>query len=180
LFQAFTNRARHVVVLAQEQARTLRHERIGSEHLLLGILDESEGAGAQVLARLVGDAGTVSDALLAAVPAGTGNPPQKIPMTEKAKEILGHANAQATALGHNYVGTEHLLLALMKVEDSTALQVLAGLGVTYDGVRDALIAWTAAFIKENPDAAARIAQAQARAAAGNWRLEIAGADDTSA
>jgi hypothetical protein len=174
LFQLFTNRARHVVVRAQEQARTLRHGYIGTEHLLLGLLDEPEGAGAVVLENLAGSAETVRSAVIAAVPAGTDNPPAKIPFTRLGKQVLGQSNAEATSLGHNYVGTEHLLLALLKADGGQAAQVLASLDISYDtalaGVRD----WIAAEVAGNPDAARRIAAAKARAEARGVRLDVAG------
>lgn len=143
VFQLFTNLARHVVVLAQERARGMRHDYIGTEHLLFGLLDEPAGAAAQVLQRLAGSTEAVRQALLAEVPAGTANPPAKIPFTPRGKEVLGHANAQATELGHNYVGTEHILLGLVTVSEGVAARVLGGLGIGYDQARAAVLEWTA-------------------------------------
>jgi hypothetical protein len=178
VFQLFTNRARHVIVLAQERARELRHDYIGSKHILLGILDESEGAGAQVLAALAGSTDAVRQAVLSATPAGDANPPAKIPFTQHGKDALGQANAAAVALGHNYVGTEHLLLGLVATPgDSPAAQVLSGLGIDAERAKGAVIEWTANFLAENPDAVRRVAEAKARAEASGIRLDIAGADD---
>jgi hypothetical protein len=174
VFQLFTNRARHVVVLAQERARGLRHDYIGTEHLLLGLLDESEGAGAAVVGQLAGSVEAVREALLHAVPAGSANPPPRIPFTANGKAVLGYANAQATELGHNYVGTEHLLLALAKVEAGTAARVLRELGVDYDAARAKVIEWIAAYLAEHPDAARRVAAAKARAEANGVQLDVAG------
>jgi hypothetical protein len=176
LFQAFTKRARHVVVLAQERARGLRHAYIGTEHLLLGLLDEPDGAAAQVLAQLAGSADAVRQAVLAARPGGDANPPPKIPFSQRGKEALGHANAQATELGHNYVGTEHILLGLAKVEEGTAARVLRELGIGYDEIRTTVTDWIAAYLARNPRAARRVAAAKARAEARGVRLDVAGAD----
>ncbi len=175
LFQMFTDRARHVVVLAQERARGLRHDRIGTEHLLLGIVD-ADGAATQVLAKLAGSADEVRAAVLAQVPAGTANPPSKIPFTQHAKEALGHTNAEATTLGHNYVGTEHLLLGLLKVDESTAARILRELGIDHDKARTGVLAWIASYIAENPAAAVRAAAAKARAAAAGLQLDIEGTE----
>jgi hypothetical protein len=180
LFQQFTNRARHVVVLAQERARALRHDYIGTEHLLLGVLDEPDGAASEVLTQLTGSIDSVREAVLAALPIGTANPPPKVPFTQLGKEVLGHANAQATMLGHNYVGTEHILLALVKVEHGVAAQVLRGLDIDYEKVRVKVIEWTATFLAENPDAARRVATAKARAEAAGVELDIAGAEGIGA
>jgi hypothetical protein len=176
VYERFTNRARHVVVLAQEQARTLRHGYIGTEHLLLGILRESEGAAGLVLAELAGSLDTVRNALLGAIPVGTENPPQKIPFTPRAKEALGQSNAEAVAMGHNYVGTEHLLLGLLKVEDGIAAKTLRSLGIGYDEARTAVVSWISTYLQNNPAAAQRIAEALARAADAGLQLDVAGAD----
>jgi hypothetical protein len=177
LFQLFTNRARHVVVLAQERARDLRHDFIGSEHILLGILDESEGAAAQVLASMAGSIDAVRQAMLAAAPAGTATPPAKIPFTQDGKDALGQANAAAVAMGHNYVGTEHLLLGLLAAGDeSTAGRVLLGLGVDRDGAKAAVEAWTAEYLTANPAARKRVADALARAEAAGIQLDVDGTD----
>ncbi len=176
VYQRFTNRARHVVVLAQEQARGLRHGYIGTEHLLLGILDETEGAGARVLATLCGSTDAVRDTLLSTLRVGTEIPPQKIPFTPRGKEALGQANAQAVELGHNYVGTEHVLLGLLKVEGGVAATTLRGLGAGYAEVRAGVIDWIAQYIATNPAAAARVAAAKAKAESHGIQLDIAGTD----
>ena len=162
VFQRFTDRARHVVVRAQERARGLRHDYIGTEHLLLGILDVPDGAAAMVLADVAGSIEAVRTAVLAAVPAGTANPPAKIPFTQRGKDALGHANAQASDLGHDYVGTEHVLLGLLAVEGSTGADVLNGLGAGYDVVRAKVIEWVQNYRAEHPDAVRR-AEAQRKA-----------------
>lgn len=179
VFQMFTDRARHVVVLAQERARGLRHDHIGTEHLLLGILDEPDGAAARVLTKLVGTSDEVRAAVLAQKPAGTANPPAKIPFTQHAKESLGYTKAQATTLGHNYVGTEHILLGLLKVDESTAARILHELGIDHDKARTAVLTWLADYIAKHPAAARRVAAAKARAAAAGVQLDIQDTDSTA-
>jgi hypothetical protein len=143
VYQRFTNRARHVVVLAQEWVRTLRHGYIGTEHLLLGLLDEPDGLGAKVLIELAGSAEAVRDPLVNGLRPDVAIPPAKIPFTRKGKEALGHANAEAMALGHDWVGTEHLLLGLLKIPDGTAAQVLLALNIGHDEVRAKVVVATA-------------------------------------
>ncbi len=143
-FERYTGRARHVVVLAQDRARTLKHDRIDTGHLLLGILGEPEGLAAKVLVTLVGSLEAVSEAVHARLtPGGGRSPGGHLPVTEDAKQALGEAVEIALELGHighNYVGTEHLLLSLMRVPEGTAAQVLTGLGVTYDRAKDTVVA----------------------------------------
>jgi hypothetical protein len=177
IYQNFTYRARHVIVLAQERARGLRHGYIGTEHLLLGLLDEPEGVANLVLAQLLGSTDAVRAATLAVAPAGTDNPPQKIPFTSRLKVALGQANAQSADLGHNYVGTEHLLLGLLMVSEGRAAEVLRELGAGYDEVRVKVVEWIATYLTQHPDAVLRVEAAKARAAAHGIRIDVAGAKD---
>jgi Clp amino terminal domain, pathogenicity island component len=140
VYQRFTNRARHVVVLAQEWARTLRHGHIGTEHLLLGVLDETEGLGAKILIELAGSAEAVREPLVNGLRPDVAVPPAKIPFTQLGKEALGHANAESAALGHDWVGTEHVLLGLLKIPDGTAAQVLLTLNVSHEEARAKVMA----------------------------------------
>jgi Clp amino terminal domain, pathogenicity island component len=165
VYQNFTDRARHAIVLAQERARGLRHGYIGTEHLLLGLLDEAEGVASLVLAELIGSADAVRAATLAAAPAGSDNPPQKIPFTANLNAALGQANAQSADLGHNYVGTEHLLLGLLMVPGSLGAGVLRELGASYDEVRAKVAEWIASYLAHHPDAVRRVQAARDRAAA---------------
>jgi hypothetical protein len=180
VFQGYTDRARHVVVRALEHARRMRRGYVGSEHLLLGLLDEPEGAAAQVLARLAGSVDAMREAVLDAAPVGDANPPSKIPFTPHGKEVLGQAQAASTRMGHNYVGTEHLLLGIAKVDDSTGARVLRQLGAGYDELLTAVVEWITQYVADNPRAAARIAAAKERAAARGIRLDVAGDADSSA
>jgi hypothetical protein len=128
-FDRFTRRARHVIVLAQEAARVRKHHFIGTEHLLLGLLGEPEGVGALVLVDLAGSASAVSDAVDSRLEPGPENSPAKIPFTPGGKETLEQSMRQAKSLDHDFVGTEHLLLGLLAVEDGVAATVLAELNV---------------------------------------------------
>jgi hypothetical protein len=128
-FDRYTRRARHAIVLAQEAARARKHHHIGTEHLLLGLIGEPEGVGALALVDLAGSASAVSDAVDGRLEPGTENSPAKIPFTPQSKEVLEQSIIQAKALDHNFVGTEHLLLALLAVEEGVAAIVLAELNV---------------------------------------------------
>jgi hypothetical protein len=129
MFDRFTKRARHAVVLAQEAARVRKHHYIGTEHLLLGLLGESDGLAGQMLVAMAGSTEAVTQAVDAKVEPGTENAPAKIPFTLKGKEALEQAIIQAKELDHNFVGTEHMLLALLAVQDGVAAEVLAELNV---------------------------------------------------
>jgi hypothetical protein len=129
IFDRFTDRARHVVVLAQEAARARKHHHIGTEHLLLGLLGEPDGVAGRVLAALAGSTEAVADAVDGRLEPGTENSPARIPFTPKGKETLEQAMVQAKELDHNYVGTEHLLLGLLAVDDGVAASVLTELNI---------------------------------------------------
>ncbi len=135
IFDGFTDRARHVVVLAQEAARARKHHYIGTEHLLLGLLGEPDGVAGRVLVALAGSAEAVADAVDARLEPGTENSPARIPFTAKGKETLEQAMVQAKELDHNFVGTEHLLLGLLAVDDGVAAAVLTELHVELPTVR---------------------------------------------
>jgi hypothetical protein len=140
-FSRFTDRARQAIINAQEQARTLRHNYIGTEHVLLGVLDVEQGAAAQVVAELAGPLATVKQKIIESLEPGAEQPPAKITFVPVAKQMLAQTLEEAMGLGHNYIGTEHLLLALIQVPDGKAAQLLAGVGVTYDNARPKVIEW---------------------------------------
>jgi ATP-dependent Clp protease ATP-binding subunit ClpC len=135
MFERFTDRARRAVVLAQEEARALRHNYIGTEHLLLGLVAEGEGLAAQALAL----SGVTLDAARAAVHeiigVGTLQPTAHIPFTPRAKKVLEFALRESRQLGHTYIGTEHILLGMIKEGEGVAAQVLGRLGEP-EAVRD--------------------------------------------
>jgi ATP-dependent Clp protease ATP-binding subunit ClpC len=125
MFERFTNRARHVVVLAQEEARLLNHNYIGTEHILLGLLGEPDSIGGKVL----GDFGLTRDdgreAVRQRVGRGKSSQTGHIPFTPRAKKTLELSLREALSLGHNYIGTEHILLGLIREGEGVAYQILA-------------------------------------------------------
>jgi ATP-dependent Clp protease ATP-binding subunit ClpC len=139
MFERFTDRARRVVVLAQEEARMFEHDYIGTEHLLLGLIHEGEGVAAKALRALDVDLDTLRREVEALV--GRGQRPQSghIPFTPQAKKALELALRESVHLGHDYIGTEHLLLGLVREGDGPAAQVLQQRGIELDTVRQEVI-----------------------------------------
>jgi ATP-dependent Clp protease ATP-binding subunit ClpA len=138
VFERFTERARQVVVLAQEEARALGHNYIGTEHLLLGLLREEEGLGGRVLDSLGVKLEEVRGQVEQIVGRGDETPPGQIPFTPRAKKVLEQALREAIGIGHNHIGTEHILLGLAR-EEGVAGQILAELGVSPDELRDKIM-----------------------------------------
>jgi hypothetical protein len=132
-FSRFTTRARHVVVLAEGKARELRHGQVDTEHLLLGLIAEEEGVGGRVVIETAGSREAAERAVLDTLRPGTENPPTHIPFTDGNKAVFRATLDEALGMGHNYIGTEHILLGLLKVPEGRAAQLLDGLGVTYQG-----------------------------------------------
>jgi ATP-dependent Clp protease ATP-binding subunit ClpC len=134
MFERFTERARRVVVLAQEEARLLNHNYIGTEHILLGLIHEGEGVAYLALTEL----GISLDAVRAQVEAEIGQgseaPGGHIPFTPRAKKVLELSLREALALGHNYIGTEHILLGLIREGEGVAAQVFVKLGADLNRV----------------------------------------------
>jgi ATP-dependent Clp protease ATP-binding subunit ClpA len=124
MFERFTNRARHVVVLAQEEARRLQHNYIGTEHILLGLLGEPGGLGAQALDRFEMSLVGARDEVKAIVGTGDKTMLGHIPFTPRAKKTLELALREALQLRHNYIGTEHILLGLIREGDGVAAKIL--------------------------------------------------------
>jgi ATP-dependent Clp protease ATP-binding subunit ClpA len=135
VFERFTDRARRVVVLAQEEARMLNHNYIGTEHLLLGLVHEGEGVAARALESVGVSLNAVRQQVEEIIGQGEQAPTGHIPFTPRAKKVIELAGREANDLGHNYVGTEHLLLGLIREGDGVAAQTLAKLGVDLAGVR---------------------------------------------
>mgnify|MGYP003949114311 CR=1 FL=1 len=135
MFERFTDRARRVVVLAQEEARLLNHSYIGTEHLLLGLLHDEEGVGAKTLKELRVDLEKVRALVEEIIGTDGSSPSGHIPFTPRAKKVLELALREAMPLGHNYIGTEHLLLAIVREAEGVAMAVLTKLGITADQVR---------------------------------------------
>jgi ATP-dependent Clp protease ATP-binding subunit ClpA len=124
MFERFTNRARHVVVLAQEEARQLQHNYIGTEHILLGLLGESDGLACRALERFGMSLDGARDEVKAIVGTGKSAPSGHIPFTPRAKKTLELALREALQLHHNYIGTEHILLGVIREGDGVGARIL--------------------------------------------------------
>jgi ATP-dependent Clp protease ATP-binding subunit ClpC len=135
VFERFTDRARRVVVLAQEEARMLNHPYIGTEHLLVGLVHEGEGVAAKALESLGISLEAVRQQVEEIIGQGQQAPAGHIPFTARAKKVIELAGREASDLGHNYIGTEHLLLGLIREGEGVAAQVLVKLGADLAGVR---------------------------------------------
>lgn len=135
MFERFTDLARHVVVLAQGEAGMLGHDYIGTEHLLLGLLREEEGLAAQVLGELGIRLEAARSEVESIIGRGEAPPGGHIPFTPRAKKILELALREAIQIGHDYIGTEHILLGLVREGEGVAVQVMRQLGAEPDAVR---------------------------------------------
>ncbi len=139
MFERFTDRARRVVVLAQDEARGLKHNYIGTEHLLLGLISEGEGVAAKALETMEIKGEAVRASVIEII--GEGEKPVEghIPFTPRAKRVFELSLREALQLGHNYIGTEHLLLGLLKEGEGVAAQVLTKQGADLAQVRQTVI-----------------------------------------
>jgi ATP-dependent Clp protease ATP-binding subunit ClpA len=135
MFERFTDQARRVVVLAQEEARLLGHGYIGTEHILLGLLAEGDGLAAQALASLEIGLDAAREQVAEVIGEGSGQPPSgHIPFTPRTKKVLELSLREAQRLGDNYIGTEHILLGLAREGEGVGVQVLDRLGASKDRV----------------------------------------------
>ncbi|NNF56412.1 MAG: ATP-dependent Clp protease ATP-binding subunit [Acidimicrobiales bacterium] len=139
MFERFTDRARRVVVLAQEEARLLNHNYIGTEHILLGLIHEGEGVAAKALESLSISLEAVREQVQDIIGQGSSSPSGHIPFTPRAKKVLELSLREALQLGHNYIGTEHILLGLIREGEGVAAQVLVKLGADLSRVRQQVI-----------------------------------------
>ena len=139
MFERFTDRARRVVVLAQEEARMLNHNYIGTEHILLGLIHEGEGVAAKALEALGISLEGVRAQVEEIIGQGQQAPSGHIPFTPRAKKVLELSLREALQLGHNYIGTEHILLGLIREGEGVAAQVLVKLGADLNRVRQQVI-----------------------------------------
>src|SRR6266699_3185377 len=137
MFERFTDRARRVVVLAQEEARMLNHNYIGTEHILLGLIHEGEGVAAKALESLNISLEAVRQQVEEIIGQGQAAPTGHIPFTPRAKKVLELSLREALQLGHNYIGTEHILLGLIR--EGEGAQVLQKLGADLNRVRQQVI-----------------------------------------
>ncbi|MDP8957604.1 MAG: dihydroneopterin aldolase [Actinomycetota bacterium] len=139
MFERFTDRARRVVVLAQEEARLLNHNYIGTEHILLGLIHEGEGVAAGALESLGINLDSARRRVVEIIGQGAQSPRGHIPFTPRAKKVLELSLQEALQLGHNSIGTEHMLLGLVREGEGVAAQVLQDLRADLPGVRQAVI-----------------------------------------
>jgi ATP-dependent Clp protease ATP-binding subunit ClpC len=140
VFERFTEPARQVIVLAQEEARALKHNYVGTEHILLGLLREKEGLAARVLALLDVTLAEVRAQVAQIIGQGDELEAGQIPFTPRSKKVLELTLREALSLGHNYIGTEHLLLGLVRENEGVASRILLDFGVDAETVRNELIA----------------------------------------
>jgi ATP-dependent Clp protease ATP-binding subunit ClpC len=139
MFERFSQRARRVVVLAQEEARLLNHNYIGTEHILLGLIREGEGVAAKALESLGVSLDAVRQQVEKIIGRGQQAPSGHIPFTPRAKKVLELSLREAKALGHNYIGTEHILLGLIREGSGVAAQVLVKLGADLNRTRQRVV-----------------------------------------
>ena len=162
MFERFTDRARRVVVLAQEEARMLSHNYIGTEHILLGLIHEGEGVAAKALESLDISLEAVRAQVEEIIGQGQQAPSGHIPFTPRAKKVLELSLREALQLGHSYIGTEHILLGLIREGEGVAAQVLQKLGADLNRVRQQVIQLLSGFQgKEQAGAQAATAGAPA-------------------
>ena len=153
MFERFTDRARRVVVLAQEEARMLSHNYIGTEHILLGLIHEGEGVAAKALESLDISLEAVRGQVEDIIGQGQQAPSGHIPFTPRAKKVLELSLREALQLGHNYIGTEHILLGLIREGEGVAAQVLVKLGADLNRVRQQVITLVSGFQGKEAEAA---------------------------
>jgi len=153
MFERFTDRARRVVVLAQEEARMLNHNYIGTEHILLGLIHEGEGVAAKALESLGISLDSVREQVQEIIGQGQQAPSGHIPFTPRAKKVLELSLREALQLGHNYIGTEHILLGLIREGEGVAAQVLVKLGADLNRVRQQVLQLLSGYQGKEPAAA---------------------------
>jgi ATP-dependent Clp protease ATP-binding subunit ClpA len=139
MFERFTDRARRVVVLAQDEARRLNHDYIGTEHILLGLLHEGKGVGAKALESLGISLDAVRQEVEEIIGQGQHTPSGHIPFTPRAKKVMELSLRESLQLGHTYIGTEHILLGLIREGDGVAAGVLVKLGADLNRVRQQVV-----------------------------------------
>ena len=161
MFERFTDRARRVVVLAQEEARMLNHNYIGTEHILLGLIHEGEGVAAKALESLGISLEGVRQQVEEIIGQGQQAPSGHIPFTPRAKKVLELSLREALQLGHNYIGTEHILLGLIREGEGVAAQVLVKLGADLNRVRQQVIQLLSGYQGKEPAASGTGVQGEA-------------------
>ncbi|HJS93238.1 MAG TPA: Clp protease N-terminal domain-containing protein [Solirubrobacteraceae bacterium] len=139
MFERFTERARQVVVLAQEEARTLKHDHVGAEHILLGLLRAHDGIAARVLESFDITIERVRGEVVRIVGVGQAVTSGQMPFTPEAKHVLELSLREAIGLGHNYIGTEHILLAVLTLGEGVSARILLDCGAESEQIREAVI-----------------------------------------
>ncbi len=180
MFERFTDRARRVVVLAQEEARMLNHNYIGTEHILLGLIHEGEGVAAKALESLGISLDAVRDQVQEIIGQGQQSPTGHIPFTPRAKKVLELSLREGLQLGHNYIGTEHILLGLIREGEGVAAQVLVKLGADLNKVRQQVIQLLSGYQGKETAAAGVGASGQEGQQAGSLVLDQFGRNLTQA
>jgi ATP-dependent Clp protease ATP-binding subunit ClpC len=173
MFERFTDRARRVIVLAQDEARGLNHNWIGTEHLLIALIIENSGVGAKALESL----GISLDAARQQVESIIGRGQDSvgdshIPFTPRAKKVLELSLREALQLGHDYIGTEHILLGLIREGDGVAAQVLVKLGADLNRVRQQVIQLLHGYPGQEPTAPVVVDELRDRLASMAARLAV--------
>jgi hypothetical protein len=138
-FEKFTERARHALTFAQEEAKRFQHDYVGTEHLLLGVVRETDGVGARVLADLGANADRVRSAVEMQIGKGDRTADGEVGLIPRAKAALKHATDEAQQLRHSYIGTEHLALGLLYDEEAVSCRVLNQLGISLERAREAVV-----------------------------------------
>ena len=151
MFERFTDRARRVVVLAQDEARELNHNYIGTEHILLGLISEGDGVAAKALESMGISLDAVRSEVVDIIGRGSQPPSGHVPFTPRAKKVLEYSLREALQLGHKYIGTEHLLLGLIREGEGVAAQVLVKLGADLPRVRQQVIQLLSGFQGDESD-----------------------------
>jgi ATP-dependent Clp protease ATP-binding subunit ClpC len=162
VFERFTERARQVIVLAQDESRTLGRDFIGTEHILLGLLREEEGLAARVLESLDLTLEEVRAQVVSIVGQGEAVATGQIPFTPRAKKVLELSLREALSLGHNYIGTEHVLLGLVRANEGVAARVLRDFGADAETIRNEVIRLLSGPGRSDPASQVQSARLMAR------------------
>lgn len=162
MFERFTDRARRVVVLAQEEAKMLNHNYIGTEHILLGLIHEGEGVAAKALEQMDISLDAVREQVEDIIGTGPQQPTGHIPFTPRAKKVLELSLREALQLGHSYIGTEHILLGLVREGEGVAAQVLVKLGADLNRVRQTVIQLLSGYQGKEPQGVGAPVNAEAQ------------------
>jgi hypothetical protein len=144
-FARFTDRARHVLITAQDVVKEFKQPTVGTEHILLGLLAETDALAAKVIVLLGGSLDALTEATRSALTPGEEAPTGHIPFNGECKQVLEQTTVAALDLGHNFIGTEHILLGLLRVPESRAAQLLRDAGIDHDRAREAIKAALVGF-----------------------------------